>query len=100
MQAYTTVQCLYVRKIELLGDEHISYARACCYCCCCGCRLQERIEQDRNDIEKQRRNLQKRKPPSSEALEKKRAKKDSDGFVKPAEKRCAIFPSISSSRCF
>ena len=71
--------------------------RSCveCFCLCVTklfvcvacCRLQERIAQARDDIEKQRKNLQKRKPPSSEALEKKRAKKDNDGFVRPAEKR-------------
>ena len=73
-----------------------SQTRSCveCFCLCVTklvcvacCRLQERIAQARDDIEKQRKNLQKRKPPSSEALEKKRAKKDNDGFVRPAEKR-------------
>ena len=63
------------------------------------CRQQERIAQDREDIEKQRKNLQKRKPPSGDAQEKKRMKKDTDGFVRPAEKSLVVSLPDSATAC-
>jgi tousled-like kinase len=54
-------------------------------------RQQERIAQEREDIEKQRKILQKKKPAMGDSQEKKRAKKDTDGFIKPAEKNVYVF---------
>ena len=54
----------------------------------CVARQQEKTAQEREEIERQRKILSKRKPPTAGAAESKRPKvnKEADGFVRPAEK--------------
>ena len=47
---------------------------------------QERVAQERDELDKSRRTLTKRRPPASGESVPKRLKKEADGFLRPAEK--------------
>ena len=61
--------------------------------CLCDDRQQERIGKEREEVERQRKLLSKRKPPVATAAASKQPKatKDGDVFLKPADKPLVEF---------